>query len=271
MAAQHLWVEDVRFGSFTSAEHIAIDPFGVLYITDGSEHCMQTFDSTGKPRGKIGGYGWGMDQFDHPTGVDPRLGIIIYVADKGNHQVLRLDRALNVIGTFSTRNDPNQSEAFGYPLDVAVANSGRLYILDGENRRVVATTGGATIDNSFGGVESGPGQLQDPVAMALVPNDDLYVLERSRVVAFDTFGNFRFTFGSQMISEAKGIHAYRDLVFIVVSDALLVFKTDGSFVQKFSMPEFAFSEPVSEFRDVVIKGDRLYLLTAKTVITLNHH
>jgi hypothetical protein len=268
VSAQPLLVEDFRFGAFTSAEHIAADPFGTIYVTDGSEHCIQTFDTMGTPLRRIGGYGWGTDQFDHPCGIDPRLGIVVYVADKGNHHVARLDRALTVIGTFSTREDPNQTIGFGSPLDVVIANTGNLYILDGENGRVVATSGFASVDKSFGGVESGAGRLREPVAMALTANDDIHVLERTRVAVFDLFGTFRFAYGSDRISDAKGISAHRDRIYVTLPNTLLVYKSDGSLIGEFPVSAFAFAEPISEFRDVVLQGDRLYLLTAKTVITL---
>ena len=266
--SQSILLEDFRFGAFSSAERIAVDPFGTIYVSDGSEHCIQTFDSLGRPLRRVGGYGWGTDQFDHPTGIDAHLGIAVYVADKGNHHIVRMDRSLSVIGTFSTRDDPNQRIAFGYPLDVAISNTGNLYILDGENRRVVTTTGLATIDNAFGGVEAGTGRMQEPVALALSVNDDVHVLERSRVAVFDLFGTYRFEYGSSRISDANGIASHREFIYVVLPRTLLVFRSDGTLVREFPSTAFAFAEPISEFRDVVVQGDRLYLLTAKTVIAL---
>jgi hypothetical protein len=265
--AQTVLVEDFRFGNFISAERIAADPFGVIYVTDGSEHCVQTFDSLGTPLRRIGGFGWGTDQFDHPTGVDASLGIVVYVADKGNQNVVRLDKSLAVIGSFSTRDDPRAAIGFGYPLDIAITHTGNLFILDGENRRVVSTSGFAMVENAFGGVESGAGRLQEPVAMALAPNDDIHVLERSRVAVFDVFGTYRHEYGNNRIADAKGIGIHRGYVYVVLPAALLVFKTDGSFVGEYTTSAFAFAGPISDFRDVIVLGDRLYLLTAKTVIT----
>jgi DNA-binding beta-propeller fold protein YncE len=260
-------VEEFRFGSFVSAAHLSIDPFGCVYVADAGSHTVQKFDSTGARLLSIGGQGWDLAQFDHPMGIDASLGIAVYVADMGNHRVVRCDRDLNALGVFAPRDDA-AGIAFGMPRDVALSRRGPLLIVDGENARIVSTSGFATVDDAFGGVESGAGKLRMPLALAVGDDDEVYVLEPDRVVVFDTYGSYRRQFGEGAIAGARGICAHGGRVVVATAGALLVFDADGALRQQFAPGRFIFSAAPGEFRDILWTETRVLLLTATDVIML---
>lgn len=261
-------VEEFRFGSFLSAAHLSADPFGCVYVSDAGSHTVQKFDSTGAPLLSIGGQGWDIAQFDHPAGIDATLGIAVYIADQGNHRVIRCDRNLNALGVFAPRDNPAESTPFGAPRDVALSKRGPLLVIDGENARIVSTAGLAVIDEHFGGVESGAGKLRMPLALATDDNDDVLVLEPDRVVRFDTYGSYRMQFGEGSFTGARGLCVHGGCVYVVTADALFAFRGDGTLLEKFERGHFVFSAATSDFRDIRWTDSRVLLLTATNVIML---
>jgi len=117
-------------------------------------------------------------------------GIDLYVADYGNHRVQRFDRNLNYVSTLFTRDDPDPMKRFGYPSGVALSRLGELFILDGENVRVLKVNRANVVERTFGGIDAGRGRLRAPSDIVVGPGDRVYVVDRGRVVVFDTFGNY---------------------------------------------------------------------------------
>ncbi len=262
-------VENYRFGAFASAHDVAMDAFGDVYVTDGSRHTLHKFRIDGTEIRSTGGQGWALEQFDQPGGIDARMGLTVYVADRGNNRIVRLDRDMHALGTFSTRDTPDPTQSFGEPLDVAAARQGTLYILDGENARVVTSSGFATIEHRFGGVDAGAGRLVRPVAMVLDDADNVYVLEESRVVVFDAFGAWRFTFGEGILHGARGISLRGNRGWIVTRDALHAWSIDGRLEAARTVRDIFFASPVAEFRNVAESDGNVLLLTTTSVILLS--
>lgn len=262
-------VEDHRFGSFVSARDIAVDAFGDIYVSDDSRHTISKFGRDGREIRATGGQGWALEQFDQPIGIDARLGITVYVADRGNNRIVRLDRDMHALGSFSTHDDPDRAQSFGEPLDVAVTRQGTLFILDGENRRIVTTTGFATIDQTFGGVDAGRGRLLRPVAMVVDDADNVYVLEETRIVVFDAFGTWRHTIGEGVLSAARGIWLRDGRGWIVTRDRLHAWSTDGRVEPGRTAAELFLAESVGEFRNVAESDGKVMLLCPTSVILLS--
>jgi hypothetical protein len=277
LAAQDtaMLVEDYRFGSFINASSIELDVFGSVLVSDAGAHRLSKFRPDGTPEQATGGQGWGPNQFDQPRGIDARLGIIVYVADKGNHRIVRLDRTLHALGSFSTQENPSRDAAtssdlsFGSPLDVVITKLENLAILDGDNARVVMTRGFASVDKSFGGIESGEGRLREPVAMARSDDDRLYVLESDRFVVFDSFGNFLFAGAYNIFEDAKGICYHKGRVAVVTPAGLYLFRADGTPEARWTRERFALAGGTAAFADVAMTDERIFLLTATTVLVFS--
>jgi len=77
------------------------------------------------------------------------------------------------------------------PSDLAIADDGRIYVLDGLQGRVVVFEGSGKVRTTFGDVGSGSGQLRLPMGIA-IEDRQLYVADsgNNRIAIFDTSGRF---------------------------------------------------------------------------------
>lgn len=253
-------VEDFRFGAFTSAEALSVDVFGNVFVLDAGASVLRKFDASGRALAEVGGPGWDSQQFDRPTGVDARTGIAVYVADMGNSRVTRFDRDLGFMATLRG-DDGGIDPGFAYPVDVAQSPLEQLFILDGENSRVLALRGFNTVERVFGGIESGAGRLQDPVALATDGGTLLYVLESDRVVVFDYFGNYLRQFGRGRVQDAQGIAVLPQGLLVVTPETLHLFAPDGEHRRDIGRADLVLAAPAEEFRDAAATPKHFILLT----------
>jgi len=77
------------------------------------------------------------------------------------------------------------------PTDVAIADDGLIYVLDGLLGRVVVFNDSGRIERTFGRVGGGAGELQQPMGIA-IENDRIYIADSGnhRIAVFDLNGKF---------------------------------------------------------------------------------
>jgi hypothetical protein len=75
-------------------------------------------------------------------------------------------------------------------MDVALSRLGDLFICDGENSRIVKLDRFDRIERAFGGFDAGRGRLRAPTNIEIGPKDHVYVLDGTRVLVYDSFGNY---------------------------------------------------------------------------------
>ncbi|HYO62886.1 MAG TPA: hypothetical protein VER08_04440 [Pyrinomonadaceae bacterium] len=133
-------------------------------------------------------------KLDAPRGLALAPSGALYVADTGNHRVLRRERDGRVsvfAGTgkaaFSGDRGPAVSAALSSPRGLAVDGAGNLYIADSGNHRVrrvdaasgvietVAGTGAAGFSGDKGAAVAA--QLNNPVSVALDKRGDLFIAD----------------------------------------------------------------------------------------------
>jgi hypothetical protein len=242
-----------------------IDIGGRITVVDRASAKLRIVSPSGEVLQEMGGAGWTQDQFDRPSGVWARNGIDVYVADEFNHRIQRFDRSLNFVSTLSTRDSDNPDERFGYPRGVAVSRHGELYVLDGENVRVVKINRSNQFERSFGGFDAGAGRLADPRQISAGPRDRIYVLDGTRVLVFDPFGNF--IGGLPIAPEFFPASLYADDSGILVAGkgSLLWLNADEQVAGVTKIPESeggAFAIHACAFR-----GKEAYLLTDRGLMT----
>jgi len=202
-----------------------VDNTGVVTVADRESNQVVMLTVDLKQAREIGGYGWGNDQFDQPSGLWARNGIDVFVADYGNHRIQRFDRTLNYISTLSTRSSDNPEERFGYPTDVAVSRFGDLYIVDSENSRVLKVGAQNVVGGIIGGMDAGRGRLIRPTRVGVGPEDRVCVLDGSRVVIFDAFGNFVSMLAEGVFHDPSVLYA--DALGLIVVDGGMVYGFDS--------------------------------------------
>ena len=248
-------------GAFQQASRIISNPQGWIYITDAERNLVLRF-SEGESGGPIvGGYGWTSTTFDNPTGLATD-GLNLYVSDYGNHRIQRFDSNLNFISSFATRDTSFAEARFGYPLGVALSRLGDLFVLDGDNLRVVKFAGNMRFERSFGDIDDERSRLRRPEKILAGANDHVFVLEPDRLLEFDYFGHYLRSIGQGSLNEACGFCIVGGGVLVATHAALLWFNERGELVRTIRASDLQTKNPPGPFEDVAICGDRLLVLTS---------
>jgi uncharacterized protein (TIGR03663 family) len=205
------------FGNLNNPHDMALDADGYLYVADSDNHRIVKFSPEGQVVDTWDSTWWhglqsykpgcldeadrplsqGDGEFCEPWGIAVGPAGKVYVADTWNHriQVFTPDgQFLSKVGTFGQSGNSVLSAPaqFYGPRDITLDQSGRIYVSDTGNKRVQVFDNNLNHLFSFGGPGIGEGQLDEPVGLAIGPNNLLYVADtwNQRVQAFALDGNF---------------------------------------------------------------------------------
>jgi hypothetical protein len=243
------------FGEFSDAASFSVNAAGIFYISDTGSDEIYKYDTLGTFIKEAGGFGWDNNSFDDP--VD------IFVSDKNNHRIQQYDKDLNYISQLSTRDSRNNDEVFGYPLSCATSLQGDLYILDSENNRVIKFDLFGNFIQNFGGYDAGDFSLEKPVKLAVSPVNNIYVLDKSRIIVFDQYGN-----GTESIHLGD---SFKNLN--IVFNKLTVNSDSEIFISVLNSADKALSKltlmGIDEKPEIIsslIYNNRLYILTPNEIL-----
>ena len=208
-------------GAATSAllnnpQGLAVDAAGNVYIADGNNHRVRRVDASGSistfagsgtagpGNGGLGGDGGAATsaRLNNPTGLAVDGAGNLYIADRFNHRVRKVDAWTGRISTvagagatgfgnggFGGDGGPAASARLSDPAGIALDSAGNLYIADRLNHRVrkvdaatgnistVAGTGTASFSGD--GAAATAATLNRPSGVALDGADNLYISERN--------------------------------------------------------------------------------------------
>lgn len=261
-APDTLFVEQRAVGSFQQATRLVVSPQGWIYVIDAERNAVFLLNDSDSAVAAVGGYGWTATTFDRPTGLTTD-GLNVYVSDYNNHRIQRFDRFLNFVSSFSTRDTDVVAARFGYPLGVALSHLGDMFVLDGDNSRVMKFVRSAVFERSFGGIDDQRGKLEVPIKILVGSNGHVYVLEKQRLLEYDYFGNYMQTIGLGVLSGARGFDVGEDCIVVAAKDTLYWFSDHGELLRVTPAETFLASTPLGSLEDVALVRDHLYLLTTK--------
>jgi len=261
-ASDTLFVEQRAVGSFQQATRLTVNPQGWVYVIDAERNAVFLLNDSDSAVAAVGGYGWTMTTFDRPTGLATD-GLNVYVSDYNNHRIQRFDRFLNFVSSFSTRDTDFVAARFGYPRGVALSRLGDMFILDGENSRILKFVGSTQFERSFGGIDDQRGKVEEPIKILVGSNDHVYVLEQARLLEYDYFGNYVRTIGGGILSDARGFDVGEGRIVVAAKDTLYWFSDRGELLRLTPKATLLTSSPLGPLEDVALVRDRLYVLTAK--------
>jgi hypothetical protein len=256
-------VEEYSIGSFQNATRIVAGASGTLYVLDANTNTLALFPGAQDSPKIIGGFGWLPSSFDKPTGVATD-GINVYVSDYGNHRIQRFDRDLNYISSLSTRDTSDAAVRFGYPLDIAMSEFGDLFVLDGENLRVIKFNSMRFFERSFGDINSGEGKLSNPIRL-IVTTSRIFVVERTRIAVFDYFGNFLGSIGEGVVSNLNGFTLLASGCLAVSDDTVWWLSREGVLQKSLPLNFIITGESIGKIQDVASAGERLFILSPKKI------
>ena len=184
LTADRVWGSDgTTPGQFQSPRALAVGPDGSVFVADSRNHRIQKFDAEGNLVWSTGTFGT-VDtntalpgQFNEPWGVGVGLDGSIYVADTWNHRVQKLDANGQPVLAWGRFGQGESIDAFWGPRSVVVDGSGRVYVADTGNKRVAVFDEQGNPLSTIGLPGSDPGQLDEPVGLAVSPEGTLYVAD----------------------------------------------------------------------------------------------
>lgn len=246
------------FGNFEKAKAISIDINGNIYVVDEGNCFVQKFSLQGDSLVSLGNCGWSDYQFQNPKDIFAKNGLDIFVADFENHRVQRFNRKMNFIASFYTRDDEDLDNRFGFAQSVAVNSKNEIFIADGENKRVLKFSNfSSNVEKIIGGINAGKGKLKNPIQIEFDSLNQLYVLEKNKIICFDEFGNYFFTIGNELLKNATGFSIHRNKIFVAEDSTLKIFSLDGKFLEEKKI-DF-------QIEDVALYENHIFLLTEKKV------
>jgi len=244
-------------GQFLNPRGVTVGPDGFVYVADAGNHRVQKFTADGEfvaawgrqstldsESGRAQGFN---DPWDVAVGPDGT----VYVADTWNHRIQQLDaagetfRAWGWFGQYGPGDAAGQSAFYG-PRGVAFSpedTGGRVYVSDTGNKRVQVFDPDGGFISQWGGGGVLEGYLDEPVGIALGPDDTVYVADtwNRRVQVFDKNGAFLRQWSisgwDTGLAEEKPYLAVDAHGYVYVTDPghyrVLVFDSAGNYVLSF--------------------------------------
>ena len=177
----------VKYTDGTRPMGIALCDNGDYIVTDDGKHRVLRIDHNGATKWAVGSEGSGRDQFMYPQGVCILLDGRVVVADRSNNrlQVLNAETSA-VVGTLARSDREVWKGCWGITTDA----QGLIYVVENQSRRVVVVTVEGQVVRTLGSYGSGPGQLRDPMGVAVDGKGNVIVADdrNNRIVVFHPDG-----------------------------------------------------------------------------------
>ena len=188
-AVHRKWAKLPAGQSFGFLSDLMVDAVGHVHVAQrGTGRPVLVFDRDGKLVGS-----WGAGVLAEPHYINPARDGAILVADRDAHQVLRFDGKGQLLLALGQRHWPSLAAPFNHPTAAAEAADGEIYVADGYgNSHVHRFAAEGTLQASWGGPGSGPGEFTTPHAIAIDSRGRVLVGDRenNRVQIFDRTGTF---------------------------------------------------------------------------------
>ncbi len=196
----------------------------MIYILDAQLAMVAQLDTVGNLINQIGGPGRGDTKLNDPADICINSGLNLFIADRGNDRILRLDRKLNFLAEFRSLEGTPASLTFEAPRSVLQGARGDLFIADGGNDRILKIDPGNNPLFSFGAYGEEKGSLWQPRRIESDPSNGVWVLDRrAHVVRFDEFGGFLEELVPQLAGRASGLAVSAGVVWVCADSCLWIY------------------------------------------------
>ncbi len=152
---------------------ITVDAKDRIWVADGKAGKIYAFDPQLRMRAALGQKG----EIVNPVGLATDLTRNrLYVADSMQHCILVYDTETGLLATKFGKRGTGDGE-FNFPLGVAVAPDGRIFVTDAMNRRVQIFNADFKFLDKFGKEGIQLGNFRKPKALALDTFSNVYVVD----------------------------------------------------------------------------------------------
>lgn len=176
---------------------ISVDRSGNWYVADSLSGYVLVLDAQGRELRKLGGPRW-LHKLVNVAVDSERQRVYAVDQTERLHQV----RVFNAVTGSHLMDIGNSGEGpgeFNLPLDAAVGQDGRLYVLDSGNYRIQIFDAQGQHIKSFGSAGKRPGQFQRPKEIATDAQGLVYVTDAAfgNIQVFGPEGDYRYVIGSR--------------------------------------------------------------------------
>lgn len=180
------------------ASAVAADPFGSVYVENGTYGSMFKFDTNGNLLATWNSYYWGGAKYYYqgPFTVDSAGNIYLYDPQWGVGAIWKFDPNGNPLSVFGTPGS-GPGQIYFYGAGLAVGASGDIYVADSRNYRVdVLDANGNYLAAWSGWIVNGVSESFYSIqGIAAGPSGNIYVSDSTGsganlVVEFDPDGNY---------------------------------------------------------------------------------
>ena len=183
-------VKEYSITDVKDPRYIAFSNNSDMFVTSSVDHCIHVFDKSGNKKTTIGSKGTGELQFNAPYGIDISDSLV-YVTEFYGNRIHVLTTEGNFIHTFGKKG--SGTGQFVCPSCVKISPDGKVYVVDGGNRRIQVFNVDWTIS---------------------------HIIERPRILEF-------FNFSSIAFDLSGNVHVANSVSVTVFSDTGLYFRQYG--------------------------------------------
>ena len=225
-------------GEFNKPTDVSVSKNGLIYVVDGVNDKIKTFNRKGTFLYSFGKKGSGRSEFSSPLGIDIDSKGRLYIADSGNQRVQILGAKGGFIREIKLS---RQNHHPADPTDVAVDDlNNKCYVVDNDNHQILAyDLAELRLIRTYGSHGAGRDRFRYPFFMALGREQNLYVVDviNTRVQVLNSEGLFIAEIGGWGVEKGeffrpKGVAIDKDQR-VYVSDSYMgviqIFESTGQF------------------------------------------
>ncbi len=190
-------------GQFITPRGIAVDPFGNVYVADGSGDTagqIQKFDANGNFIARLGQNNGTAQGFLNAYRITTDSSGNVYATDGAVESGTNVVKKFNSAGVFQFAFGATVANGgqFQQAAGIAVDSSGNIYVADPGAGVVRKFSSTGTSIGTIGSSGSGDGQFTIPVGIAIDSADNLYVADsgNNRIQKFNNAGTFVTKWGT---------------------------------------------------------------------------
>jgi tetratricopeptide (TPR) repeat protein len=159
-----------------------------------------------------------------PRGIAIDFSGYVFVADSGNHRIVKFDSNGNFITKWGSKGKDDGQ--FINPQGIAIDSAGDVYVTDDYNHRIVKFDSNGNFITKWGSFGIDDGQFINPQGIAIDSAGDVYVTDDNnhRIQKFDSNGNFITKWGSEGKDDGQFINPQG----IAIDSAGYIYITDYS-------------------------------------------